>query len=121
MSRSALFGLMALIEGGAGLLLLLQPGFARRQLLGDALPFLSDGSLRVAGLCLLGLALMCLLGGLRRRLRQPFAIMLAYNSLGAAGLAAIALLGGTVGPLLWPAVAVHTALVGMQLLLMRSG
>jgi len=115
MSKSALLGLMALIEGGTGLFLLLQPELARRQLLGDALPFVSDAGLRLAGLFLLGLGLICLLGYYRRGLRQPFAIMLVYNALGAAGLAGIGLLGGQAGPLLWPAVVLHAGLVGVQL------
>lgn len=121
MSKSALLGSMALIEVGAGLMLLLQPGLARRQVLGNALPFLSDTSLQAVGLCLIGLGLMCLLGRLRREMRQPFAVMLAYNGLAAAGLAGIAIFNGTTGPLLWPAVVLHAALVGLQLSAMRSG
>lgn len=121
MSKSALLGSMAVIEVGAGLMLLLQPGIARRQLLGNALPFLSDTGLRVAGLCLIGLGLMCIAGRLGRAMQYPFAVMLAYNSLAAAGLAGIAILGGTTGPLLWPAVVLHAALVGLQLSAMRSG
>lgn len=121
MSKSALLGLMALIEGGAGLFLLLQPGLARRQLFGNALPFVSDAGLRVAGLCLLGLGLICLLGFARRGLHRPFAIMLVYNALGAAALAGIGLLGGQAGPLLWPAVVLHAGLVGLQLRAMQAG
>jgi hypothetical protein len=115
MSRTALLGLMALIEGGAGLLLLVAPGSARRLLLGEALPGLTDTSLMAAGLVLLALGLMCLLGWIRSGMGPPFAVMLAYNILAAAGLAGIGLLAGTVGPLLWPAVLLHGALVGLQL------
>jgi uncharacterized protein YjeT (DUF2065 family) len=121
MSKSALLGLMALIEGGAGLFLLLRPGVARRQLLGDALPLVSDVGLQVSGLCLLGLGVMCLFGSLNGGSRRPFAIMLAYNSLAAAGLAGIGMLGGQAGPGLWPTVVLHAALVGLQLRAMRTG
>lgn len=121
MARSALLGPMALIEGGAGLFLLLKPGLARHQLLGEALPFVSDAGLRVAGLCLLGLGMICLLGWLRPGLRHPFAVLLAYNTLGAAGLAGVGILGGQAGPLLWPAVILHAGLVVLQVRMMQSG
>ena len=115
MSRSILLGLMGLIEAGAGLILLLSPGLARRELLGDALPVLTETGLMVAGLCLLGLGVMCLAARLRGALGQPFTVMLAYNSLAAAGLAGIAILGGLSGPLLWPTVLLHGSLAGLQL------
>jgi hypothetical protein len=120
MSRSALLGLMGLIEAGAGLILLLSPGLARRQLLGDALPGLTETGLMVAGLCLLSLGVMCLAARLRGAVQQPFTIMLAYNALAAAGLAGIAILGAPAGPLLWPAVLLHGTLAGLQLWSLRS-
>ena len=120
MSRSTLLGLMALIEGGAGLFLLLSPGLASRQLLGGALPWLTETGIQVVGLCMLGVALLCLAGWLRSDLPQPFAFMLAYNILAAAGLSGIAILPGPAGPLLWPAFLLHGALAGLQLWSRRS-
>jgi len=111
---------MALIEGAAGLALLLAPGLVRQQLLGSALPGLTETGLRLAGLCLLGLGLLCLAGRLRGGTRAPFAVMLAYNSLAVAGLAGIGIAGGPAGPLLWPAVLLHGALAVLQLRALRS-
>jgi hypothetical protein len=120
MSRATLLGLMGLIEGGAGIFLLLSPDIAHRLLLGGALPGLTETGMQVLGLCLLGIALLCLAGVLRSGLPQPFAIMLAYNVLAAAGLVGIAILGGPAGPLLWPAILLHGALAGLQLRSRRS-
>jgi uncharacterized protein YjeT (DUF2065 family) len=120
MSRSILLGLMGLIEAGAGLILMLSPGLARRQLLGDALPELTETGLTIAGLCLLGLGVMCLAARLRGAVQHPFTIMLAYNTLAAASLAGLAILGGPAGPWLWPAVLLHGALAGLQLWSLRS-
>ncbi|WP_431300770.1 hypothetical protein [Tabrizicola sp. BL-A-41-H6] len=120
MSRSTLLGLMALIEGGAGLFMMLAPDLARSQLLGGALPGLTTSGLQIVGLCMLGLGLMCLAGLRRRALRFPFTVMLVYNALAAAGLAGVALLGAPMGPLLWPTVLLHGALAAVQLWSQRS-
>ena len=121
MSRSTLLGLMVLYRGRCRPFPVAVTRRGRSPAcLGDALPGLTETGLQVVGLCLLGVALLCLAGWLRSDLPQPFAFMLAYNILSVAGLSGIAILLGPAGPLLWPAVLLHAALAGLQLWSLRS-
>lgn len=112
MQRRALLTAMAAIELGAGLLLLVAPALMAGWLFG-AMPEVPTIGLRVLGLVLSGLGLMCWLSRDGAALR-PFRIMLGYNALAALGLIAVGLAWAPVGGLLWPAVILHAGLAGLQ-------
>ena len=115
----------ALLETATGLALLLSPSLVAAVLLGaslDAPAALVVG--RMAGAALLSLGGACWLArndGPSRALRGLVAAMLLYN------LAAVAVLANAgagvrlVGVLMWPAVALHSALAVWCIACMRNG
>jgi hypothetical protein len=103
----------ALVETATGLMLLVSPTLVVAFLLGaslDAPAALVVG--RIAGAALLSLGVACWLArdGLSLALRGLIAAMLLYNCAAAAVLAHAGAVVGFVGVLLWPAVALHSAL-----------
>jgi hypothetical protein len=104
----------ALVETSIGVTLLLSPPFVAGLLLGvslDAPAALVVG--RVAGTALLSLGGACWLArddGPSRAVRGLIAMLLLYNCAVGAILADAGARLGLVGPLMWPAVAVHVAL-----------
>ena len=96
--------LAALSEATTGLALLIVPSLVGRLLLGSGLTGVSIPVARVAGIALIALGIACLPG-------LALAGMLTYSALATVYLAYIAIRGEWVGPLLWPAVAIHTILV----------
>ncbi len=111
MSRAAdLLGIVAAIEGATGVALIAAPAFLARLLF--ASPLDSGGTIlaRVAGMGLIGLAVACWTGRRSDALRAGIAGMLAYNVLTGVYLALLGLGETPIGPLLWPAVAIHGAM-----------
>ena len=96
--------LAALSEAATGLALLIVPSLVGQLLLGTGLTGVSILVARVAGIALIALGIACLPG-------LALAGMLTYSALARVYLAYIAIRGEWVGPLLWPAVAIHAILV----------
>jgi hypothetical protein len=107
--------LSALVETPTGAMLLLSPPLVARVLLGaplDAPVAFIVG--RIAGAALLSLGSACWLArddGPSRAGRGLVAALLLYNAAAAGVLAHAGAVMGLVGVLLWPAVAVHAALM----------
>jgi hypothetical protein len=93
--------LAALAELATGLALLIVPSLVGRLLLGAELSGVAIPVARVIGIALVGLGVACLPG------RTALCGMLTYNALGAVYFTWLAVGGEWVGPLLWPAVALH--------------
>ena len=113
-----LLAFTALIEAATGLALMAAPTVAVRLLLGGDISGASIPLGRVAGLSLLSLGIACWLrrapiGSTAPALRA----MLTYNSLVTLYLVCLGVRGEWVGPLLWPAVALHGIL---SLMLVRQ-
>jgi hypothetical protein len=100
----------AVAEVATGLTLLIVPSLVGQLLLGAELSGVAVAVARVAGIALIALGVACWPG-------TPLAGMLTYSALVTAYLAYLGIGGAWVGPLLWPAVALHTVLT---LLLARS-
>jgi hypothetical protein len=100
-----LLTLTALIEAATGLALLLVPRLVGRLLLGTELTGVSIPVARVAGIALIALAIACWPG------LTALCGMLTYSVLATAFLAYLGIRGHWVGPLLWPAVALHAVMV----------
>jgi len=102
----------AAIEGATGLALMAVPSVVVRLLLGGEISGASIPLGRVAGFGLLSLGMACWPGrdptGNRAPALQP---MLTYNSLATLYLLRLGIGGKWVGPLLWPAVALHGILL----------
>jgi len=96
--------LAAVSEAATGLALLIVPSLVGQLLLGTGLTGVSILVARVAGIALIALGIACLPG-------LALAGMLTYSALATVYLAYIAIRGEWVGPLLWPAVAIHAILV----------
>ncbi len=114
-----LLTLTAIIEAATGLALMAVPSVVVRLLLGGEISGASIPLGRVAGLGLLSLGMACWprcdpAGNTAPALRA----MLTYNSLATLYLLCLGIDSEWVGPLLWPAVALHGAL---SLLLARNG
>jgi hypothetical protein len=110
--------LTAIIEAATGLALMAAPSIVVRLLLGGEISGASIPLGRVAGFGLLSLGMACWPG------RDPtgntasaLRAMLTYNSLATIYLFRLGIGGEWVGPLLWPAVALHGIL---SLLLARQ-
>jgi hypothetical protein len=97
-------------EAVTGLALLIVPSLVGHLLIGAELTGAALIVARVAGIALIGLALACWPG-------PPRVGMLAYGALVALYLSYLGIRGDWVGPLLWPAVALHAIL---RFLLARS-
>lgn len=102
----------AAIEGATGLALMAVPSVVVRLLLGGEISGASIPLGRVAGFGLLSLGMACWPGrdptGNRAPALRP---MLTYNSLATLYLLRLGIGGKWVGPLLWPAVALHGILL----------
>ena len=90
-------------EGLTGLALLIAPTLVGRLLLGAELTGVGVPTARVAGLALVGLSVACLP-------RMALVGMLTYCGLVTIYMAWLVVRGQWVGPLLWPAVALHALL-----------
>jgi hypothetical protein len=103
-----------LIEGVLGLGLLSAPSLIVRALLGHSISGVSLPLARVAGLGFLSLGIACWPSGSGERssgkLDSAFLALLTYNVLVTLYLLFLGVAGEFVGPLLWPAVALHAIL-----------
>ena len=94
----------ALAEAATGLALLVVPSLVGSLLLGAELTGVAIPVARVAGIALIALGVGCLPG------TTPLCGMLTYSALATAFIAYVGIRGHWVGPLLWPAVALHAVL-----------
>jgi hypothetical protein len=101
--------LAAVGEIATGLALFAVPSLVGQLLLGEVLTGVAVPVARVAGIALVGLGIACWPG-------TPMAGMLTYTVAVALYLAYVGLAGGASGMLLWPAVALHTALAVLLML-----
>jgi hypothetical protein len=106
-----LLSLSAIIEAATGLALLVIPSLVGRLLLGAELSGVSVVIGRVAGIALIALGVACWPG------RTALCGMLIYGAAVTLYLSYLGIGGNWVGPLLWPAVALHAVLT---LLLARA-
>ena len=124
-STSSLLMVTALVEAPTGLALLASPPLAAGLLLGvslDAPAALVVG--RMAGAALFSLSGACWLArddGPSRAARGLVAALLLYNGAAVAVLASAAIGETLVGVLMWPALALHTALAAWCLACVRRG
>jgi len=105
----------ALAEAATGLALIVVPSVVARLLLGTELSGIAVAIGRVAGISLLSLGFACWPG--REPTRAPLCGMATYGLLVTLYLLHLGIRGEWVGPLLWPAVALHGLLT---LLLARA-
>ena len=113
-----LLALTAIIEAATGLALIAVPSVVVRLLLGGEISGASIPLGRVAGFGLLSLGMACWPGRATPVNTAPALwAMLTYNSLATLYLLCLGIGGEWVGPLLWPAVALHSIL---SLLLARQ-
>lgn len=114
MKTKPLFIATAVIEVGAGLLLLVSPALAALILIGAPFDTSADSVVgRVAGAALLALALACWRArddGLSRAARGLVSAMLLYNVGAVMALADAGLVLHLSGIGLWPAVVLHAAM-----------
>lgn len=104
---SALLATAAAVEAATGLALAVCPTTVVRLLFGAALDGAGVAVGRVAGMSLVALGVACWPNGAPLR---ALCGMLTYNALVAIYLAHLGIGGERVGPLLWPAAAVHAIL-----------
>jgi hypothetical protein len=102
--------LAAMSEAATGLALLAAPSLVGRWLLGEELTGVALPVAHVLGIALVSLGVACWPGG------TTLCGMLTYSVLATGYLAWLGIRGQWVGPLLWPAVAVHA---GLTVLLIR--
>ena len=100
----------AIGEAATGLTMLIVPSLVGHLLIGAEIAGAAAIVARVAGIALIGLGLACWPG-------PPLVGMLTYGALVTLYLSYLGIRGEWVGPLLWPAVALHAVLT---LLLVRS-
>jgi hypothetical protein len=110
-------------EAATGIMLIAFPSLVLRLLFGAeagsvGASGVSEVASRVAGMALIGLGVACWPSGASAP--QPLWGILTYGALAALYLAFLGIRGEMVGPLLWPAVAVHAMLV-ILLLRTRAG
>lgn len=101
MNRPLIFA--AIAEGATGVALLIAPALVGQLLLGEAPTGIALVIARVAGIALIALGVACWPG-------PPLAGILIYTVLVMLLLAFVGVRGELVGPLLWPAAAVHCLL-----------
>jgi hypothetical protein len=117
-AMNRLLTLTAIIEAATGLALMALPSVVVRLLLGGEISGASLPLGRVAGFGLLSLGMACWAGRNPTGNTAPaLRAMLTYNSLATLYLLCLGIGGEWVGPLLWPAVALHGIL---SLLLARQ-
>jgi hypothetical protein len=115
---NTLLTLTAVIEAATGLALMTMPSVVGRLLLGVEISGASIPVGRVAGFGLLSLGIACWPGRAPTTSTPPaFRAMVAYNSLATLYFLRLGIGGEWVGPLLWPAAALHGIL---SLLLARQ-
>ena len=103
--------LTAIVEAATGLALIATPNVVVRLLLGSEISGASIPLGRVAGLGLLSLAVACWhRGNVSTGTEPALRAMLLYNALVALYLVWLGVTTEWVGPLLWPAAALHGAL-----------
>jgi len=94
----------AIAEAATGLALMVVPSLVGSLLLGAELTGVAIPVARVTGIALIALAIACWPG------TTALCGMLTYSVLATAFLAYVGIRGHWVGPLLWPAVALHAVL-----------
>jgi hypothetical protein len=99
-----LLAIAALAEAATGLALMVVPSIVGRLLLGEELAGVAIQVARVLGIALIALGVACWPG------RTALCGMLTYSTLATAFLAYVGIRGTWVGPLLWPAVALHAVI-----------
>jgi len=114
---NSLLTLTAIIEAATGLALMALPAVVVRLLLGAELAGAGIPLGRVAGIALLSLGLACWPGPGPAGHTAPGRAMLTYNVLATVYFLSLGIVGGSVGPLLWPAAVLHGIL---SLLLARQ-
>ena len=107
---TTLLTLTAILEAATGLALMTVPSLVVRLLLGAEISGASISLGRVAGFGLLSLGVACWPGRDATGTGAALRAMLTYNSLAALYFFSLAIGGGLVGPLLWPAAVLHGAL-----------
>jgi hypothetical protein len=108
---NCLLTLTAIIEAATGLALMAVPSVVVRLLLGGEISGASIPLGRVAGFGLLSLGMACWPGRATTGNTAPaFRAMMTYNSLATLYLLCLGIGCEWVGPLLWPAVALHGSL-----------
>lgn len=106
----------AAIEAATGLVLIFKPSALAWLLLGADLTLAGDAVGRIAGFALLSLGWACRPKG-NAGGGDALLALLIYNGLTTVFLAYLALAGELIGPLLWPAIALHAIL---SVLLLRA-
>jgi hypothetical protein len=108
--KSAL-AIAAVAEAATGIALFFLPSLVGRLLLGEGLTGAAVPVARVTGIALIALGLACWPGSRTERIAGPGLLgMLCYGLLATLYLGYLGLASEWVGPLLWPAVAVHAVL-----------
>jgi hypothetical protein len=124
MKTKSLFVVTALIEAGTGLTLVVAPLAAAALVFGTRIETTTGTALAaLAGSALIALATDCWLArneGEGRGTRSLLAAMLVYNIAAVAVLARAGLVSGLRGPVLWPAVVLHTALALWCIICLRA-
>jgi hypothetical protein len=118
MSRAILTTVAAGIEIVTGLILMVAPSAFARVLFGADLPQAGQAVGRIAGFALLSLGIACRPGS--EAPTAAVSALLIYNLLITAYLIYVGVAGGPVGPLLWPAAALH-GLLSVMVLRARFG
>jgi hypothetical protein len=106
--------LAAVGEAATGIALLIVPALVVQWLFGAELAGVGTALARVAGIALIGLGVACWPG-------PPVLGMLIYSAGAALYLACVGLVDGSVGILLWPAVALHLLLAVLLIRAWRAG
>lgn len=107
-SRNKPLAFAALAEAATGVALIVAPALVSRLLLGTELSDVAVVVGRVAGISLLALGVACWPG--KEPTRAPLGGMAIYGFLVTLYLLYLGIRGEWVGPLLWPAVALHAVL-----------
>jgi hypothetical protein len=102
--------LAAVAEEATGVALLIAPSLVGRLLLGAELAGASIPVARVTGIALIALGVSCLPRSMWAGLSRALVGMLTYSLLVTLYLLYLGVRGEWVGPLLWPAVALHAVL-----------
>ena len=105
--KNRLLAFAAITEAATGIALILVPSLVGSLLLGAEFSDVAIIAGRVAGIALIALGVACWPGGTATR---PLCGMLTYSVLVTFYLLYVAIRGESVGPLLWPVVAVHAVL-----------